>query len=330
MRGRTPLVAAIVVLLLATVRGVVASDRVLFPASEATAAPQPSPGVVVERLAPPKPSPSPSPFPGPGLPPDPPAPAVDDAPVPPVPVPAVSADDAGLAAQLLEARAVLRDAAATPERRAAAGHLEQLAASVLARDPARMERVLMPIGDLDLHLDLRANVAAAQEFIDLQGDPPQRLPRWRIVTPPGPEVLRGHSAEAEAASGVPWAYLAAIHLVETRMSRIAGDSVAGAQGPMQFIPDTWARYGEGGDVRDTRSAILAAGRYLAASGAPGTIDRALFSYNNDVRYVRAVRGYADRMLADERAFLGYYHWQVHYAQAGGPLWLAEGYDGTGT
>jgi hypothetical protein len=39
------------------------------------------------------------------------------------------------------------------------------------------------------------------------------------------------------------------------------------------------------------------------------------------RYVRAVTAYAELMRADERAFLGYYQWQVYY---GGTL-LPEGY-----
>ena len=75
--------------------------------------------------------------------------------------------------------------------------------------------------------------------------------------------------EAERDFGIPWAYLAAIHFVETRMGRIHGNSTAGAQGPMQFIPSTWAAYGNGGDINDDHDAILAAGRYLAASGGPG-------------------------------------------------------------
>ncbi len=35
---------------------------------------------------------------------------------------------------------------------------------------------------------------------------------------------------------MPWYYLAAINLIETRMGRIDGLSTAGAQGPMQFLP----------------------------------------------------------------------------------------------
>jgi membrane-bound lytic murein transglycosylase B len=144
------------------------------------------------------------------------------------------------------------------------------------------------------------------------------------VSPPPVEVLRSYYAEAEAASGVPWAYLASIHLVETRLGRIRGTSSAGAQGPMQFIPETWARYGQG-DINDNRDAILAAARLLQANGGPADMSRALFRYNNSNRYVEAVESYAQLMLSDERAFLGYYGWQVYSATTDGTFLLPEGY-----
>jgi hypothetical protein len=34
------------------------------------------------------------------------------------------------------------------------------------------------------------------------------------------------------------------------------------------------------------------------------------------------------MLSDERAFLGYYHWQVYYSTTNGTFLLPEGYPGT--
>ena len=140
------------------------------------------------------------------------------------------------------------------------------------------------------------------------------------------EVLRAYYGEAEASSGIPWAYLASIHLVETRLGRIRGTSSAGAQGPMQFIPETWARYGQG-DINDNRDAILAAARLLQANGGPGDMSRALFRYNNSDRYVEAVESYAQLMLSDERAFLGYYGWQVYSATTGGTFLLPAGYPG---
>src|SRR5438876_12262726 len=123
--------------------------------------------------------------------------------------------------------------------------------------------------------------------------------------------MLGFYREAEAASSISWVYLAAIHLVESRMGRIHGNSPAGAQGPMQFIPSTWAAYGRGGDVTDNHDAILAAGRYLAANGGPTNMDRALFAYNNSRNYVAAVKDYAGVMLADARAYDGYDYRQVY-------------------
>jgi len=137
-------------------------------------------------------------------------------------------------------------------------------------------------------------------------------------------VLIGYYREAEAASGIPWQYLAAIHLVETRLGRIRGNSSSGAPGPMQFIPSTWEAFGAG-DINDHRDAILAAGRYLDASGGPENMDRALFSYNNSDHYVRTIQSYAGLIGADERAYRGYYQWQVYYAIVDGVLFLPEGY-----
>jgi membrane-bound lytic murein transglycosylase B len=130
---------------------------------------------------------------------------------------------------------------------------------------------------------------------------------------------------AEAATGVPWAYLAGIHLIESRLGRIKGPSSAGAQGPMQFEPSTWAEYGQGTNIDDDHDAILAAGRFLAAHGAPANMGRALLAYNNDSRYVRAVTDYANVLLAAPAAFDGYYQWQVEFQTATGTYVLPVGY-----
>ena len=138
------------------------------------------------------------------------------------------------------------------------------------------------------------------------------------------EELQGHYKQAEAAFGVPMQFLAAVHLVETFMGRIRGTSYAGAQGPMQFMPATWAAYGEG-DVNDTGDAIRAAARYLRANGAPGDMATALYRYNPSQHYVRAVTKYAEMMASNESAFRGYYHWQVYYLTTTGDIFLPIGY-----
>jgi membrane-bound lytic murein transglycosylase B len=241
----------------------------------------------------------------------------------PAPTPTALPDDpAALAAALTDAERAIRSDGVPVEALADAGARQQIAYRRLARDPALLEAVLASV-PADLHAVARANAGAGAELRGLV-TPQTTLPAWRIVAPAPAGELRAAYDEAEAAFGVPWAYLAAIHLVETRMGRIRGTSTAGAQGPMQFIPETWAAYGEG-DINDNRDAILAAGRYLAARGAPGDMDAALYAYNPSRRYVRAVRAYAETMLADPRAYAGYYHWQVYYATAEGDVLLPVGY-----
>ena len=88
------------------------------------------------------------------------------------------------------------------------------------------------------------------------------------------------------------------------------DSVAGAQGPMQFMPATWQAYGLRGDVHDPRDAILGAANYLHANGAPGDERGALFHYNPSSLYVEAVSRYANRMRKDPLAFYAFYAWPV--------------------
>jgi membrane-bound lytic murein transglycosylase B len=173
------------------------------------------------------------------------------------------------------------------------------------------------------------NAAAARELRAMTTRLPTTVPAWQIVEPLDGTQLRIYYAEAQRRFGVPWFVLAAVHLVESRMGRIVGHSSADAQGPMQFLPSTWARYGLGGDVWNNRDAILGAANYLAANGAAdGTdagLDKALYRYNNDIRYVRAVRHYAWVMQADERAFLGYHAWQVYYRTTAGEVLLPTGY-----
>ena len=108
------------------------------------------------------------------------------------------------------------------------------------------------------------------------------------------------------------------------MGRIRGTSVAGAQGPMQFMPGTSAAYGEG-DVNSDRDAIRTAARYLRANGAPANMPNALFRYNNSQRYVRAVTAYAEVMRAEPDAYRGYYGWQVYYPTQDGPILMPPGW-----
>jgi hypothetical protein len=55
--------------------------------------------------------------------------------------------------------------------------------------------------------------------------------------------------------------------------------------------------------------------------------RAIYAYNPSNLYVRAVQLYAQQMFANERAFLGYYSWQVYVQTTGGAVLLPEGFSG---
>lgn len=204
------------------------------------------------------------------------------------------------------------------------GQRQQHAYHLLAAHPDWVAAVLAGVAP-SVRSVIQANLTAAHQIDTLNGARGQ-LPHWRIVAPPAPEVLLGYYREAQQTFGIPWQYLAAINLIETNMGRIKGLSSAGAQGPMQFMPATWATFGRG-DVNDPHDAILAAGRYLQAAGAARDISRAIYAYNNSDLYVRAVSLYAQQMFANERAYLGYYNWQVYVATTGGEVLLPEGFSG---
>jgi soluble lytic murein transglycosylase-like protein len=238
--------------------------------------------------------------------------------------PAASHDQAPLAAQLLMVEAAIRDPSVTGAKLVWMGHLQQLIYSRL-RDYPEWRDAVVGVLPPDQQAAVRGTLDAGKEMRKLRGVTPKTLPNWQILEPLAPEVLMSYYREAEAEFGVPWQYLAAINLVETRMGRIHGLSSAGAQGPMQFMPATWAAYGRG-NVHDPHDAILGAARYLKASGAPGNMAKALWAYNHHEGYVNGVTMYADVMKKDPNAYRGYYGWQVYYTtQEGGTVVLPVGW-----
>ena len=88
--------------------------------------------------------------------------------------------------------------------------------------------------------------------------------------------------------------LAAINKIESDFGRNMGPSSAGAIGWMQFMPDTWARWGVDAngdglpDPWNAEDAIYSAARYLAATGGATDISSAVFSYNHAQWYVDEV------------------------------------------
>src|SRR5215218_1126434 len=116
--------------------------------------------------------------------------------------------------------------------------------------------------------------------------------------------------QAASEYGIDWAILAAIGKMESGHGEGGKEvtcigSSAGVQGPMQFLPSTWATVGVDGngdgvkDVCQYEDAIFGAANYLARSGAPQDYHAALFSYNHAEQYVQVVLAQAEKYRSAE-------------------------------
>ncbi len=204
---------------------------------------------------------------------------------------------AELAAQLVRADAALHAhvtvGAALAEQRLVLRFSDHraLAGEVIRLLPARLAR------------DVTDDVLAHRELARLT--PAQPLSAFRVGPAAAAAKLRAYYAEGQRRSGIRWQVLAAVNYVESDFGRLRESSTAGALGPMQFLPSTWAAYGRG-SVHDPHQAILGAARFLHAAG--GTVDEraALHRYNPSWAYVDAIERYAGRIRRDPKAFLIFY------------------------
>jgi hypothetical protein len=108
--------------------------------------------------------------------------------------------------------------------------------------------------------------------------------------------------------GLSWTVLAAIGQIESGDGANEGPSTAGALGPMQFLPSTWATwgidaFGQTGkpDVMNPYDAVPSAARLLCADGAAAggqSLANAIFDYNHAEWYVREVLALAAEYAAD--------------------------------
>jgi soluble lytic murein transglycosylase-like protein len=124
------------------------------------------------------------------------------------------------------------------------------------------------------------------------------------------DQLRSYYQEAHDKFGVDPSILASINFIESNFGRVNGPSSAGAQGPMQFLPGTWAAFGDGGDVNDPHDAILGAARYLVHNGAPHDMRNAIWHYNNSFDYVDSVQSFASAYRSDPVWLDRMYYWNT--------------------
>ena len=114
-------------------------------------------------------------------------------------------------------------------------------------------------------------------------------------------MLTLYQQAALTCPGLPWSVLAAIGTIESDNGRNDGPSSAGAEGPMQFEPATFAAYDTptppGGvnppDIYDPVDAVYAAARMLCANGAKGGADlsAAIFAFYADPLVMPTWGGY---------------------------------------
>jgi cell wall-associated NlpC family hydrolase len=131
------------------------------------------------------------------------------------------------------------------------------------------------------------------------------------------DYLTWYMAAAQTCPGLPWPVLAGVGTVESDNGQSSapgvhsGANFAGAEGPMQFEPATFAEYAVNADPGspltpyDPRDAIFAAARMLCASGArggsPAGIRQAVYAYNHAGWYVTEILEWAAKYAAPVQA-----------------------------
>lgn len=221
--------------------------------------------------------------------------------------------------------------AAAGKLQLSAGHSYAVSAAVREQVPFGASTALgVPGADAIVNLTRSAQLGLAKNFAVLINAPRANLAALKtqveVITGRGGQVVNlvayslntagNLPVEANAPSGVPanwidlfkesaaqycpgmsWTVLAAIAEIESGDGANNGPSSAGAQGPMQFLPSTWAMWGVDGfgpagqpDIWDPLDAVPSAARLLCASGGgnTATLSAAIFAYNHATWYVSEV------------------------------------------
>lgn len=181
--------------------------------------------------------------------------------------------------------------------------------ALLAPDPAWVANVAIATGIPD-----RAIQAYAAAELTISAEDPACGLGWNTLAAIGSiesdhgrhggAVLGGDGVSVPAIRGPALDGHGVAAITDTDGGAWDGDAVWDrAVGPLQFIPDTWQRWGADGngdgiaDPNQIDDAALAAARYLCASGAMVSPERwraAVFSYNHLDAYVDDVAHVANR------------------------------------
>ena len=187
----------------------------------------------------------------------------------------------------------------------AAARDRQVVIRTLGREPKRAAAVarLAPAE--------RDDLAARRDLERLSAQSPPQVGGVSIGSALHAGRLLSFYQEAQRRFGIRWQLLAAINFVESDFGRARTTARADAQGPMQFEPATWRRYGMGGDVYSAHDSILAAANLLAANGGRTSERAALMHYNQSALYRDAVLHLAHRMTTVPTGFREYYAWKLY-------------------
>ena len=153
------------------------------------------------------------------------------------------------------------------------------------------------------------SLALARAALDAQRAAAASITSARLAAlrplPASPAYMALYKAAATTCPGLSWTVLAAIGQVESGHGRDTSTSYAGAMGPMQFLPSTFAGVAVDGngdgvaDIMNPADAIFSAARYLCQNGGgnPATLYTAIWNYNHADWYVRMVLSLADQYAA---------------------------------
>jgi len=195
--------------------------------------------------------------------------------------------------------------AATGTAFVSAARDRQVLLRTLGREPARAAAVVK------LAPAERDDLAARRDLERLSAQSPPQVGGVSVGPALHAGKLLSFYLEAQQRFGIRWQLLAAINFVESDFGRARTTARADAQGPMQFEPATWRRYGMRGDVYSSHDAILAAANLLAANGGRTNERAALEHYNRSPLYRDAVLHLAHRMTTVATAFREYYAWKLY-------------------